>query len=77
MAGPKVDLRLATIAGADAVKQANRTNRKFWSDAGAAAEIQGHHAPVNIIGGYRFSNAPTIDLGVVSIPADQAPPTPH
>jgi hypothetical protein len=34
VAGPKVDLRLATIAGADAVKQANRTNRKFWSDAG-------------------------------------------
>ena len=35
-----------------------RVNAKFWN---AAARIQPHHPPVNILGGYKFPAAP--DLG--------------
>jgi hypothetical protein len=59
-------MRLATI-GADAVKQANKTNRKYWSNAGAAALIQKHHAPLNIIGGVNFPNTPVIDPGILAV----------
>jgi hypothetical protein len=50
VAGPPISLRLATVGADDAVKQADKTNRRHWSEAGAAAEIQRHHAPVNIVG---------------------------
>jgi len=64
VAGPKVDVRLATIWADDAVKHANRTNRKYWFDAGESAEIQRHHAPVNAVGGFKWPNAPVVDLGI-------------
>jgi hypothetical protein len=41
---------------------------------GAAALIQKHHAPVNVIGGFKFANAPVIDLGTV--PTASSEPTP-
>ena len=50
VAGPPIDVHLATI-GADAVK--HRRN---------AALIQRHHSPVKVIGGYKWPDAPTIDL---------------
>jgi len=61
-AGPPVDMRLATIGADDVVKQADKVNRRHWSEAGAAALIQRHHAPVNVVGVYRFQNAPEIKL---------------
>ena len=64
VAGPTVDVRFATIWADDAVKHANRTNRKYWSGAGESAEIQRHHAPVNIVGGFKWPNAPAVDLGI-------------
>ena len=62
VAGPPVDMRLATIGAADAVKQADMANRRHWAEAGAAALIQRHHAPVNIVGGYKFPDAPEIEI---------------
>ena len=53
-----------TALADDAVKHANRTNRKYWSGAGESAEIQRHHAPVNIVGGFKWPNAPAVDLGI-------------
>jgi hypothetical protein len=38
--GPPIHMRLATIGAEDAVKQANRTNRRHCSEAGAAALIK-------------------------------------
>jgi hypothetical protein len=55
-----VDERLAAIGAA--VKQAHRANRRHWVKAGNGALIQKHHAPVNIVGGYRFPDAPQIEL---------------
>ena len=65
MAGPELSdrqLRLAT-ADANAVERSNRTtNRQHWRAAGTAALIQRDTMPVNIVGGYKFQNAPQIDL---------------
>jgi hypothetical protein len=55
-------MRLATIGAADAVKQADKANRRHWAEAGAAALIQRHHAPVNVIGGFKFPDAPEIEM---------------
>jgi hypothetical protein len=65
VAGPAVDVHLAAIGADDAVKRRDRVNRARWRVAGAAALIQKHHAPVNVIGGFKFANAPVIDLGTV------------
>ena len=62
VAGPPVDPRLATVGAEDAVKNADRVNRRHWADAGAAALIQRHHAPVNIVGGFKFPDAPQIEI---------------
>jgi hypothetical protein len=45
VAGPAVDVRLAAIGADDAVKQADRVNRRHWVKAGNGALIQKHHAP--------------------------------
>jgi hypothetical protein len=50
------------IGAADAVKQADKVNRRHWSEAGAAALIQRHHAPVNVVGGFKFPDAPQIEI---------------
>jgi hypothetical protein len=62
VAGPLVDMRLATIVAADAVKQADTANRRHWAQAGAAALMQRHHAPVNVVGGYKFPDAAEIEI---------------
>ena len=72
VAGPAVDVRLAAIGAA--VKQARRANRGHWVKAGNGALIKKHHAPVNVIGGFKFANAPVIDLGTV--PTASSDPTP-
>ena len=51
VAGPKVDVGFAAIWADDAVKQADRVNRRHWVKAGNGALIQKHHAPVNIVDG--------------------------
>ena len=65
MAGPELSdqqLRLAA-ADANAVERSNRTtNRQHWRAAGAAALIQRDTMPVNILGGYKFRNAPQVAL---------------
>jgi hypothetical protein len=58
-------MRLATIGAEDAVKHADKVNRRHWSDAGAAALIQCHHAPVNIVGGFKFPDAPEIEIAPI------------
>ena len=67
-----MDVRLAAIGAA--VKQARRANRGHWVKAGNGALIKKHHAPVNVIGGFKFANAPVIDLGTV--PTASSDPTP-
>ena len=75
VAGPAVDMRLATIGHqSDRVKQSYRLNRRYYLKAGNGALIQKHHAPVNVIGGFKFANAPEIDLGTV--PTASSDPTP-
>ena len=65
VAGPEIShpqLRLAA-AVANAVERSNRTtNRQHWRAAGTAALIQRDTMPVNIVGGYKFPNAPQIEL---------------
>jgi hypothetical protein len=65
VAGPEQSdrqLRLAT-ADANAVERSNRaTNRRHWCAAGAAALIQRDTMPINIVGGYKFPDAPQIEL---------------
>ena len=64
VAGPELSdrqLRLATV-DAGAVERSNRTNRQHWRAAGTAALIQRDTMPVNIVGGYKFPNAPQIAL---------------
>jgi hypothetical protein len=64
VAGPALgdaELRLVTVA-VDAAARLNRANRDRWSEAGKGALIQRHHTPVNIVGGYKFPNAPKIEI---------------
>jgi hypothetical protein len=56
----EAEFRLATIGAAEVIKQAKRTNRALRNDA-PGAKFKRHHAPLNLIGGYKFSNTPEID----------------
>jgi hypothetical protein len=67
------ELHLATV-GAEHANKTNRGNREHYRSAGAKAEIQRQHAPVNIVGGYRFPDAPLIDLGRAMVAADISRP---
>jgi hypothetical protein len=66
--------RNPTKPGTFSCLKTDRVNRAHWREAGAAALIQKHHAPVNVIGGFKFANAPVIDLGTV--PTASSEPTP-
>jgi len=59
-------LRCATVGGEEAVEAINRTNARHWRENCLIQPhhplIQPHHPPVNILGGYKFPDAPTIDL---------------
>ena len=73
VAGPPVNLRLAAVGADDAVKQADKTNRRHWSEAGAEALIQRHHAPVNVIGGFKFPETPQIEIAPIGKVSPQIP----
>jgi hypothetical protein len=64
VAGPtlsEAELRWVTVAE-DATARLNRANRHHRREAGKAALIQHHHAPVNIVGGHKFPTAPKIEI---------------
>jgi hypothetical protein len=67
VAGPKPSFRCATIEGEGVVEANNRANAKFWREhnAEAACLIK----PVNLLGGYKFPDAPVINLA----PVEDAP----
>jgi hypothetical protein len=43
--------------------------REHFRRLGAKAQIQRHHAPANALGGYRFPDAPEIDLSPIATAA--------
>lgn len=53
----------ATVGGEEAVEAINRTNLRHWREYNAKREqvclIKRHHPPVNILGGYKFPDAPS------------------
>jgi hypothetical protein len=56
-------LRCATVGGKEAVEAINRTNARHWHNAKAErCSIKRDDPPVNIAGGYKFPDAPVIDL---------------
>jgi hypothetical protein len=74
VAGPlsEADLRLATIGAAAVIKQSERTNRALRNEA-PGAKFKRSHAPLNLIGGYKFANVPEIDGVGAKHPADAVP----
>ena len=42
--------------------EADQKNRPHWRKHNAKALIQPHHPPVNILGGYKFPDAPEVKL---------------
>jgi len=69
VAGPELSasaFHCAVVGGEEAVKAVNRTNLSHWRGANVKAEkktlIKRHHPPVNVLGGYKHSGAPVVDL---------------
>ena len=66
IAGPKLSAsQLHCGTGRRSVKRPPKTdqkNRPDWRKHNAQALIQPHHPPVNILGGYKFPNAPDVKL---------------
>ena len=65
VAGPKLttsQLQCALVGAEEAVAEAHQKNRPYWRKHNAKALIQPHHPPVNILGGYRFPDAPEVIL---------------
>ncbi len=69
IAGPPLtapQLHCALVGACEAIEATGRTNARYWREANAGAEarclIKRDSAPVNITGGYRFPDAPTVDL---------------
>jgi hypothetical protein len=63
IAGPPADpvsVRLATIGTDQIHRQEERQRALVERNSGAI--IQRHHQPVNVLGGYQFPGAPTVDL---------------
>jgi hypothetical protein len=81
VAGPELSptsFRFATLPSDDATAdRVSRVNRGYWKEACRAAEeravIKCHHPPGNILGGYKFPDAPVIDLRPPASPAASAP----
>jgi hypothetical protein len=77
-------MRLATLPiDTGSASRVDRNNRNYWREAGAAALIQRHQAPVNIVGGYKFADTPLIDIssggpitGDIPSPPQSPPPVP-
>jgi hypothetical protein len=69
IAGPPLtrsQLRCALVGASEALEATRRSNTRYWREANAAAEarclIKRDSAPLNVSGGYRFPDAPAIDL---------------
>ena len=65
IAGPKLSpsqLQCALVGAEEAVAEAHQKNRPDWHKHNAKALLQPHHPPVNILGGYRFPDAPEVKL---------------
>ena len=50
------------VGANEAVAEAHQKNRPDWRKHYAKALIQPHHPPVNILGGYKFPDAPDVKL---------------
>jgi hypothetical protein len=69
VAGPQLSpfsFRAASVAAASVIAANNRLNAKYWE---AASLIKRRTPPVNIVGGYKFPNAPFVDLAPPQQPA--------
>ena len=69
VAGPEQSpsaFHCAAVGATEAVEAIDRTNARHWREHNAKAHIQRHHAPVNIVGGYKFPGAPNIDLSPIA-----------
>jgi hypothetical protein len=81
VAGPELSptsFRFATLPLDDATAdRVSRVNRGYWKEACRAAEeravIKRHHPPVNILDGYKFPDAPAIDLWPPASPPASEP----
>jgi len=69
VAGPELSasaFQCTVVGGEEAVKAVNRTNLSHWRGANVKAEketlIKRHHPPVNVLGSYKHSGAPVVDL---------------
>jgi hypothetical protein len=80
-----VEMGLATLPiDTGTASRIDRINRDYWREAGAPALIQRHHAPVNVVGGHKFADAPLIDIssgagpitGDIPRPPQSPPPVP-
>ena len=80
-AGPELSstsFRFASLPLDDpTADRVSRANRGYWKEACRAAEeravIKRHHPPVNILGSYKFPDAPVIGLKPPASPAASAP----
>jgi hypothetical protein len=65
IAGPKLttsQLKCAMVGANEAVAEAHQRNPPYWRKPFPKALIQPHQPPVNILGGYKFPNAPDVKL---------------
>jgi hypothetical protein len=65
IAGPKLSrsqLQCALVGAQEVAAENHQKNRAGWPKHNAQALLQPHHPPINIVGGYKFSNAPDVKL---------------
>ena len=55
-------------ATAQRIRAANRALRRDHPRNPIKAQIQRHHTPVNLLGGYKFPDAPVLDLSPLDTP---------
>jgi hypothetical protein len=72
VAGPELtrrQLRSATVGAEEAIEAINRTNARHWRETNAKAKqrcsIKRDDMPVNVVGGYKFRDAPVIDFAAI------------
>ena len=56
----------ATVGADEANEASRKINARHWREHNAKVQIQHHHAPVNVLGGYKFPGAPNIDLNPIA-----------
>jgi hypothetical protein len=72
-AGPKLtasQVHCGLVGANEAVAENHQKNRTGWRKRNAKALIQHHHPPVNIVGGYKFPDAPDVKLRAEKKPID-------